>query len=255
VRCAVILLLAAGCGRIGFGGLDGGAGGGGDDAPGGGGDDAPGGGGDGAMPDMMIDAVATISPGCGNTVIIDDNFTTAGTGPFVSVNTSVYTMMETGGVLRIGVPIGTGVNSRAAMQQTAMQSFVGTCAIAELSIAGNAANVRAYLRLGLPAKYLAVYVEAGQLFGFFNVNGTTGTIGPRAYSATTMRFLRLREIGSRNYAVEYGPTLNGAFTMMGSQGGSFSDPSPSSIEIGVTAAGNVATSTTVEFERVLLLGP
>lgn len=255
MRWAPILLVVAGCGRIGFGGFDSGAGGG-DDAPGGGGDDAPGGGGDGSMPDSsMIDAFTAISPGCGNTVIIDDTFMTAGNGPFTPVNTSAYSMSETGGVLRITAPIGTGINTRAGMQQTASQSLVGTCAIAELSAAGATANVRAYLRLGLPAKYLQIHVENGQIFGMFDVNGTTGTLGPRTYSATAMRFLRLREIGSRNYAVEYGATLNGAFTMMGSQGGSFADPSPSSIEVGMAAVGNVAMFTTVDFERVLLLGP
>ena len=208
------------------------------------------------MPDaQMIDAFVAISPGCGNTVIIDDTFMTAGNGPFTPVNTSIYSMMETGGRLRISAPIGTGVNTRGAMQQTATQSFVGTCAIAEIVTPGNQANVRAYLRLGLPAKNIEMYIEANQLWGRFTVSSTTATIGPAAYSAVNMRFLRLREIGNRNYAVEYGPTLGGAFQMMGSQGGSFSDPSPSSIEVGVAAAGNVAMSTTVEFERVLLLGP
>lgn len=248
MHCALILLAVAGCGRIGFGGFDGGAGSGGD-APGGGGDA----GGDGAVSDtQMIDA--SISPSCA-AVIIDDDFTTAGNGAFTPINTSVYSMTESGGVLRIGVPVGTGINTRAAMQQTASQSLVGTCAIAELSMSGNAANVRAYLRLGLPAKNIEMYVEAGQLWGRFTVNATTATIGPTAYNPTTMRFLRLREIGNRNYAVEYGPSLTGVFQMMGAQGGAFADPSPTSIEVGVAAVGNVATSTTVELERVLLLGP
>lgn len=248
---AFVLPLVAACGRIGFGATDGGPGGGGDDAPGGGGGDGGGDGavaGDGPMPDALI------ASACATTTIIDDPFTTAGMAGWNAVNTSTFTMAETGGLERFSVPTSVAANTRAALQQAQTQSFSGTCAIAELSRAGTGANVRSYLRLGTPTKNVEIYVVNGQVFGRFTNGGTSGTSGPVAYDPVQMRFLRIRASGGQNYAMETGPDLQ-TWNLLGIQGGAIVDPSPSYVEVGVLVAGAVAAATTVEFERVLFLGP
>jgi hypothetical protein len=249
MRWALLLLLAA-CGRIGFTGLGDGGLGGGDDAPiGGGGDDAPGSTSDGPTPDGSSGVAL-----CGSTVIVDDGFNAAGNGAFTVVNTGGYNTAKINGVYRFSVSNGATMGSRVALQ-TASMSLSNLCAIAELSLAPTTANVRAYLRVGLPAKNIEVYVEAGMLWGRFTVGGTTGSIGPATYSAAAMRFIRMRNVG-QNYVIEYAPSVSATtWMMLGQLGGSFSDPNPSVIEIGVLAAAVSPAPTMAEFERVLILGP
>ncbi|MBL9019443.1 MAG: hypothetical protein JNL83_34965 [Myxococcales bacterium] len=244
MRFAVLVALVAGCGRIGFGPTgDGGAGDGGDDAPGGGG-------GDGAMTDA-----APISSMCGTTVIIDDSFTTGGTAGWMLVNTGSFNTAKINGVQRFSVNANATAGTRAAYQQTMSNDLTNTCIIAELSQASSAAMLRSYLRIGAPAKNLEIYIEAGQLWGRFTTSGggTTGTIGPRAYNATQMRFLRIRWVAG-NYQFEYGADLQ-SWTAFGQQGGTLVDPSPTFVEFGALAAANQTVASTVEFERILMLGP
>ena len=245
----MVLALVAGCGRIGFGASDGGPGGGGDDAPGGG--DGAITGGDGAMADA-----APLATGCGDTVIIDDSFTTAGTPGWTLVNTGSFNTAKLGGIQRFSVNANATADTRAGYQQAMSNPLAGTCVIAELSQASNAASLRSYLRIGAPAKNLEIYIEAGQLWGRFTTNGggTTGTTGPTPYSATQMRFLRIRSAGAQNYALEYGPNLT-TWNSFGVQGGQLVDPSPTFLEFGALAAANQTVASTVEFERVLMLGP
>lgn len=249
MRLVLLLSLVAGCGRVGFGAAgDGGAGG--DDAPGGGGDGAVTGG-DGAAPDA-----GPIASGCGTTVIIDDDFTTAGTPGWTLVNTGSFNTAKLSGIQRFSVNANATANTRAAYQQSMSNPLAGTCVIAELSLASSAAMLRSYLRIGAPTKNLEIYVEAGQLWARFTTNGggTTGTTGPVAYSPAQMRFLRIRSTGSQTYALEYGPSLT-TWNSLGSQGGALVDPSPTFVEFGALAAGNQTVASTVEFERVLMLGP
>jgi hypothetical protein len=258
VRLLCALALLAGCGRIGFGAAgDGGPGGGGDDAPGG---DGGGGDGDGSVtgedaPGPMPDAL--IATACATTTIIDDAFTSPGmTTGWTLVQATGYVLAETTGVERFTVQTTAQPSSRAALQLSQTRSLAGTCAIAELSRAGTGANVRSYLRIGAPAKNIEIYVENNQLWGRFTITGggTTGTNGPAAYNAATMRFLRIRHTGGQSYALEYGPDLM-TWNSFAVQGGMLVDPSPAFIEVGVYAAGAVAAQTTAEFERVIFLGP
>ena len=254
MRALAILVLMTGCGRLFFDPLGDDTPGGLDDAPGGGGGD--GGtdgsltGGDGAMPDA-----APLAAMCGNTVIIDDSFTTVGTTGWMLVNTGSFNTAKLNGIQRFSVNANATAGTRAAYQQTMSNDLTGTCIIAELSQASSAAMLRSYLRIGAPGKNLEVYVEGGQLFGRFTTNNgaTTGTIGPRTYNPTQMRFIRLRWFQG-NYQFEYGPNLQ-TFTMFGQQGGGLVDPSPTFVEFGALAAANQSVASTVEFERILMLGP
>ena len=255
MRLVWTLALLAACGRVGFGPAgDGGSGGGGDDAPGGGDGDAGGDGsvtgGDGATPDA-----APLSAMCGNTVIIDDTFSTAGTTGWNLVNTGSFNTAKLSGIQRFSVNANATAGTRVAYQQTMSNDLTNTCVIAELSRASSAAMLRSYLRIGAPTKNLEIYVESGQVWAraTFNNGGTTSTIGPLAYNPTQMRFLRIRR-GATNYQFETGPDLQ-TFTSFGSQGGALVDPSPTFLEFGALAAANQSAASTVEFERVLMLGP
>ena len=250
MRSLAILLLVTGCGRVFFDPLGDGQGG--DDAPDGGGSGGDGSmsGGDGASPDA-----GPLSAMCGTRVIIDDSFDTAGTPGWMLVNTGSFNTAKINGVQRFSVNANATAGTRAAYQQTMSNDLTGTCIIAELSQASSAAMLRSYLRIGAPGKNIEVYVESGQVWGraTFNNGATTSTLGPNAYSPAQMRFLRIRRVGT-NYQLETGPDLQ-TFASFGSQGGALVDPSPTFVEFGALAAANQSAASTVEFERILMLGP
>ena len=114
--------LVAGCGRVGFD-LSGGTGG--DGNPGG---DGGGGGGDGAIDGPNVDAL--ISPGCGTTAILVDDFADGTIDPqWTAVNTGGYTIGETGGTMRVTFPASAPVNTRGGYREAAtiVASMTGGC--------------------------------------------------------------------------------------------------------------------------------
>jgi hypothetical protein len=244
---ALLLVLATGCGRVGFGGIGTDGGGGGDDA-GGGGDD--GGGGD---PDGAIDGA--LSPGCGNTVILDDDFADGVIGPaWITVNTGNWLVTEGGGNAQILVTVPVAASSRGGYKQVQSQALPGTCALAELTMATLSTGQYAYLRFGTPTKNVEIVVLDGKVTGRFTNGGAGGTVGSVTYNAQAHRWLRIRVIGNA-YHMELGPTATSFPTGLGNIGGVVVDPSPTSLEFGSATGAQMSLVGVVELSTVMLLGP
>jgi hypothetical protein len=252
VRIWVIaLVIVTACGRLGFG-------------PIGGGDDVNTGNGDGGGSTTGDDgggqgtSDAAVIPNCGSTVIIDDTFSDMSKGPeWTSVNTSIYFMIEAADMLVIDFGGAEPPNTRAGYRQTASNTFVGTCAIAEITaVPDGSPNAYAYLRLGTPTLNVELAVENGQVIGRFTNGGTSGQNGNAVYDAANHRFLRIRNSGG-NYNFEVAPAITGPYQNLGLAGGAIvSSVSPSSLEIGgATTATTASSAGDVRFERVLFLGP
>ncbi len=240
-----MILLACGCGRIGF------------DITGGGNGDPDGGGGtgDGALGDgAMIDAA--MIAGCGTTPILIDDFQDGLLDPawtFVSgVN---FSTSESGGTLAVAPPPSTPGAARAGVKQVATVSPAGICAVAELTaIPIGSADVYAYLRFGGPTAKVEIAVQNGMLLGRFTMGGSSGTSGSLAYNPAAHRFIRISH-PANSFVFAAGPSL-ASFTMIGSIGGAIVVPAPQSFEIG--AATDVATSGlsgTARFASVTIVGP
>jgi hypothetical protein len=101
---------------------------------------------------------------------------------------------------------------------------------------------------------MQIYVQGNQLWGSFLSGGTGGTLGPNGYDAVNERFLRIRVVGS-TYFFEAGPSLTSFPVTIGSEGGSVVDPSPSSIELGVSVSAAGVAATSADFGMAILLGP
>ena len=256
---SIAFVLLAACGRHGFDPLTGG----GDDVQNGdGGGNGDGGStGDGGITgDGALDATTQISPNCGTTVLIDDDF---GNGTidagWTMVTSAGYQVVETGGRVAVTFPAMANANTRAGYRQSATIPFANVCAIGEITSVPNASTTAyAYVRLGTPTLNVEIHVLSGNLGASFTNGGTFGTIGGATpFSATNHRFLRVRNTGGSNYAFEAGPSLTSFTTSLGTQGGMIVQTvSPSSLEVGA-ATGNAAVSSggSAAFERVLLLTP
>jgi hypothetical protein len=242
----LVLVLASGCGRLGFGATGDGGTGGGDDV-GGGGDDG------GGNSDGAIDGPS--SPGCGSTVIVDDDFADGVVGAaWMTVNTDNWLVTEGSGHAQIVVTIPVAANSRGGFKQVQSQALAGTCAIAELTAATLSAGQYAYLRFGTPTKNVELVVIGGQVIGRFTNGGTNGTAGMANYDGVAHRFLRIRVTGN-NYQMSAGPSRTSFPTNIGSVGGVIADPSPTSLEIGSATGAQTSLVGSVQFDSVTFLGP
>jgi hypothetical protein len=246
---AIVTLTLVGCGRFAFDPLTG------DDVQiGDGGKTGDGGttSGDGA-----IDAPAMISPNCGTTILINDDFSDGTIGSqWTMVTSAGYTVTETGGNVSVGFPANAPANTRAGYRQLASVPFDNTCAIAELAGVPANAQAYAYLRLGTPTLNVEAFILDGTLNGRFTNGGTSGTIGGgTAFSPVNHRFLRIRNTGGNNYVWEAGPSIT-SFSAFGSQGGMLLGVSPSSLEIGGSTTTMAATGAgTAVFASVTFLAP
>ncbi|HEY5928177.1 MAG TPA: hypothetical protein VIV11_41100 [Kofleriaceae bacterium] len=255
---SIAIVVLAACGRFGF---DPHTGGGDDVQPNG---DAQGNGdgngtGDGGTGDGAIDAPALISPNCGTTVLINDDFGDGAIGSqWTMVTSAGYTVNEAGGNVAVTFPATANANTRAGYRQVASVPFANVCAIAEITGVPASAQAFVYVRLGTPTLNVEMYVQAGNLTARFTNGGTSATIGgATAWSATNHRFLRVRNTGGTNYVFEAGPSLTSFPTFLGSQGGILlNNLSPSSLEIGGSTSTMAASGAgTVRFESVTFLAP
>jgi len=241
----LLLLVLAGCGRIGFGETTG-------VGPS---SDAHRGsalfdGGDAAG---TIDALT--SPLCGATVILADDFAdgVVGSGPWTQVPALATGLSEQGGTFNIAVLGNATGGQHAGLRQTASESFTGICAIAEIDTTCTG-TVHSYVRLGTQTNHVEMYVANGQLYGEWTNGGTTGTNGPVAFDPVADRFLRIREQAG-NYHFEMGPSLTSFPSTLGLQGGAVVMPGPSSFEIGADITATTSASTSCAFASAVLLGP
>ena len=166
----LFLVVLAGCGRIGFGETTGGSG---PNADARGGSATS----DGGKDARTVDAL--MSPLCGTTVILDDDFADGivGNGPWTQVTALSTGLSEQGGAFHIAVLANAPGPQHAGLRQTASESFAGICAIAEIDTTCTGL-VHSYVRLGTQTNHVEMYVVNGQLYGEWTNGGTTATNGP-----------------------------------------------------------------------------
>jgi hypothetical protein len=251
----IVPLLSAGCGRFGFDPP-----GGGDDVhwgDGGGNGDGSGTGDGNITGDAAVDAL--LSPNCGTTVLINDDFGDDAMGAqWTAVSSAGYMVAENAGRVAVTFPANASANTRAGYRQTASVSLTSICGIIELVQIPNASSTGyAYVRLGTPTLYVETFVQAGNIGARFDTGAQTGTIGgQQPFNATNHRFLRVRNTGGNSFTFDAGPSLTSFPTLIGSQGGAILNGiSPSSLEIGAATETATSTAGSIAFESVVLLAP